>query len=186
MLKVFSLFIMVILLSSCSGSFEKNRAKLDEVYGECNNPVRNLSERKYKECLAYQRGGGESLFDLKNSFGNAFGGGNNNVVYQYSVNPYLWQAALETTNVYSLKIADNNGGLVETDWIYDSSSVDRCLIKIRILSQELVSTGVTTNFICETKINDNWIKKDQSYKEEENQITLKILNTASKLSQTQI
>jgi hypothetical protein len=185
MLKTFALFFIAILLSSCSGNFEKNRAKLDEVYGECDNPVRSLSERKYKECLAYQKGGGESLFDLENSFSNAFGGGNN-VVYQYSVNPYLWQAALETTNVYSLKIADNNGGLVETDWIYDSSSVDRCLIKIRILSQELVSNGVTTNFICETKINDNWIRKDQSYKEEENQITLKILSTASKLSQTQI
>ena len=75
-------------------------------------------------------------------------------MYLNSVNPYLWGASLEITSSYPLKIADNQGGYIETDWIYDLENLNqRCLIKIQISSNELISTGVATKFICETKKN---------------------------------
>ena len=60
---------------------------------------------------------------------------------------------------------------------------NRCLIKIRVLSTEIVSNGVVTNFICEEKINNQWSMIESNFGEEEKQITLKILSTAAELSQ---
>lgn len=177
------IFGLLLAVAGCSSNFEDNRSQLDEVYGECNNPLRPLSTRKYKECIAKERGGGESFFDLENSFNNAFGNNDSNIVYLNAVNPHLWQAALDVTKKYPLKIADNQGGLIETQWIINSGVLDsRCLIKIRVISAELVSNGVQTNFICEEKINDEWLNTNQDYSNEEKQITLKILSTASELS----
>lgn len=182
MLNIIKIFLLLVFLSSCSGKFEEKRAELDKVYGECDNPVRNLSKSKYLECLANQRANNDSFFDLQKL--SMFGGGDT-VVYQYSINPFLWNASLETTYMYPLKIADNNGGFIETDWIYDTNSNnERCLIKIRVLTQELVSNGIKTNFICETNTNGSWITSSESYQQEEKQLTLKILKLASELSET--
>lgn len=181
----FIIISMLIFYSCTGGNYEKKVAELDEIYG-CDNPVRNLSKRKYKECIAAERGNNESFFDINKSFQDAFNlGGNQNVIFQNPVNPFLWNAALETTSSYSLKIADNQGGFIETDWIYESGSPqDRCLIKIRVVSAELVSNGVVTKFICENKINDQWITDKKVYTEEEKSITLKILNTAAEISKS--
>ena len=102
-----------------------------------------MSGRKYKECIAKERAGGESLFDLTSDFNKLLGGDNNQVVYQNNINPQLWQASLEVTKKYPLKIADNQGGFIETDWIYDvNNTQQRCLIKIQVLSRDLITTGV--------------------------------------------
>ena len=112
-------------------------------------------------------------------------GGGKNVVYQYSVNPYLWNASLEVTRSYPIKIADNQGGFIETEWINEPNKENqRCLIKIRILSKELITTGVDTKFLCENKDNDIWTSDNQEYIEEEKQITLRILEIAGKLANT--
>ena len=181
------LLLSVSILSSCSNkgaTFEKNRAELDEVYGPCENPLRPLSKRKYKECIAAERAGGESFFDLQgDNLNDLFNRGGNYVV-QYNVNPYLWQAALDVTKTYPLKIADNQGGFIETNWINKPETPNnRCLIKVRVTSQELISTGISTNFICEEKFNDQWTVSNNDYIEEEKQLTLKILSTAATLSE---
>ena len=181
------LLLSVSILSSCSNegaTFDKNRAELDEVYGACDNPLRPLSKRKYKECIAAERAGGESFFDLQgDNLNDLFNRGGNYVV-QYNVNPYLWQAALDVTKTYPLKIADNQGGYIETNWINKQETPNnRCLIKVRVTSQELISTGVSTNFICEEKFNDQWTVSNNDYIEEEKQLTLKILSTAATLSE---
>ena len=99
-----------------------------------------------KECMAKQRAGGESMFDLMMTLIKLFRN-DSTVVYQNSVNPYLWNAGLEVTKTYPLKIADNQGGFIETEWIRDSSDMNqRCLIKIQITSQELITTGVKSSF----------------------------------------
>ena len=186
MFKSIKLLVFLLLFSACSGNFEKNRADLDSRLGECDNPVRPMSKYKYKECKAREMANGEAMFDLENGFNGILGNKNsNNYSVQYSVNPYLWNAALKTTSSYSLKIADNQGGLIETDWIYNADSdQERCLIKIRILSQELISNGVETNFVCEEKNNDKWVVKKEYYIEEAKQINLQILNLAAELSNT--
>ena len=50
-------------------------------------------------------------------------------------------------------------------------------------SQELISTGVSTNFICEEKFNDQWTVSNDDYIEAEKQLTIKILSTAAALSE---
>ena len=186
MLKFAYILVCSVLLYACSsGNHQSNLKKLDEYYGECDNPQRVMSGRKYKECLAKERAGGESLFDLSGDFDKLLGKNRGTVIYQNSVNPQLWQASLEVTKKYPLKIADNQGGFIETDWIYDTyDNTQRCLIKIQVLSSELITTGVKTNFICETKKIENWTPDNKEYLQESNQITLKILEVAGNLNNT--
>tara|TARA_X000000950_G_scaffold135127_1_gene168128 strand:+ start:9483 stop:10085 length:603 start_codon:yes stop_codon:yes gene_type:complete len=198
MLKTLIVLSSFIIISSCGkGNHQKNLAELDEIYGKCDNPMRanehganNKNSRKYRNCKAKEMAGGKSLFDLEESFKDAFGLGGENksdVLIMSSVNPLLWRASLDVTKDYPLKIADNQGGYIETDWIYGengSLSTNRCLIKIQILSQELISTGVNTNFICEVKDGNNWSKDENDYIQEEKQITLSVLERASDLAQS--
>ena len=183
MSKIIYFFVCLIFLYACtSGKHQDNLERLDGYYGECDNPQRVMSGRKYKECLAKERAGGESLFDLEADFDKLLGRNSGTVIYQNTVNPQLWQASLEVTKKYPLKIADNQGGFIETDWIYDSNdNQQRCLIKIQILSKELITTGVSSNFLCENKVNETWSSDNVDYIEEEKQITLKILEVAGKL-----
>ena len=156
---------------------------MDELYG-CKKPGENLSKEKYKACLAKERASGDSLFDLEGNLNDLIRG-KDNVVYQYTVNPYLWRAAIEVTNTYPLKIADNQGGYIQTEWINNTENNSiRCLIKIQVLSSELITTGVKTNFICETKKIENWTPDNKEYLEESKQITLKILEVAGNLNNT--
>ena len=186
MLKLTYLFACLIFLYACtSGKHQTNLERLDGYYGECDNPQRVMSGRKYKECLAKERAGGETLFDLEADFDKLLGRNNETVIFQNTVNKQLWQASLEVTKKYPLKIADNQGGFIETDWIYDSiDNQQRCLIKIQVLSSELITTGVKTNFICETKKIENWTPDNKEYLLESNQITLKILEVAGNLNNT--
>ncbi len=182
MFRSFLILLALFFFSSCTGTHEQNMAKLDELYG-CDNPQRILSKEKYRHCLAKQRAGGESMFDLSDGFDNLLGKNDANVVYQSSVNPFLWNAGLEVTKTYPLKIADNQGGFIETDWIYDRNNLsERCLIKIQIKSRELISTGVSTTFLCEKEHGGVWSSELNEYNEEEKQITLRILEVAGNLS----
>ena len=66
------------------------------------------------------------------------------------------------------------GRYIETDWIFDDKDTNnRCLIKIQIVSQELVSNGVETNFCVKKRIMNEWINDNQDYIEEEKQLTFK-------------
>ena len=71
---------------------------------------------------------------------------------------------MNAVKIYPLKNADNSGGYIETDWIYEENqSSSRCLIKLQVLSLELVSTGIETKIICEVKKQENWIPDKISY-----------------------
>ena len=183
MFKILSLLLTLIFIYSCSNNHQSNMANIDQTFG-CKDPHKNLSKRKMRECMAKQRAGGESFFDLSDDF-NKLIGKDSTVVYQNSVNPYLWNAGLEVTKTYPLKIADNQGGFIETEWILDSNNTNQmCLIKIQITSQELITTGVTSNFLCEIKQDDVWITDNIEYSQEEKKITLKILEIAGNLART--
>lgn len=160
--------------------------RLDQVYGECDNPMKTLSKRQYGICKDKERGGGESFFGLEEGFDEIFYGKKGQVIYSNQINQELWVASINITDNYSLKIADNNGGIIETDWIYDPvDTKKRCLIKIKILSADLVSNGVSTKFVCQNQNQDNiWITDSKDYTEEEKQLTLKILQTASSINQS--
>ena len=96
-----------------------------------------------------------------------------------AVNNSLWQGALKTFENHPIKNADFEGGYLETDWIYNNPPGERCLIKARIKSVELVSTGVEVKLLCQSKIEDTWINQNKLFLDEEKQLTLKILENAS-------
>jgi hypothetical protein len=172
-------------VQGCTGTYEKNIAELDEIYGVCDNPARNYKKgsKKWENCIARERAKGEAFFDIGGEINELIGGKNNNVVFQNNVNPDLWRGSLEVTKRYPLKIADNQGGYIETDWIYSPEIKNqRCLIKIQVLSSELTTTGVTSSFLCENKVNDIWVSDNKNYSNEEKKIILKILEIAGSLS----
>ena len=190
MIKLLGLIIISQIMVSCSGviggKHNENLEKLDKVYGYCDNPHRGLTKSsiEYKTCKRKEMAAGadgvidddagipfENLFDKKSQGGSS--------VVMANVNKDLWIGSLETLNAYSLKIADSMGGYIETDWIYSPNITDeRCAIKIKILSTELVSNGVDVNFVCSKLINNNWVLMEDDFIEEEKRLHLKILENA--------
>tara|TARA_B100000963_G_C22504402_1_gene615341 strand:+ start:139 stop:699 length:561 start_codon:yes stop_codon:yes gene_type:complete len=173
-----------LFLYSCGGKHEENQKKMKELYG-CKVPGENLSKQKYRDCLAKEQAEGERMFDLAGNLNDLIRGENSGVIYQYSVNPHLWSASIEVTKSYPLKIADSQGGFIETEWINDTdNNSQRCLIKIQVRSKELISTGVSSTFICEENLEGSWVSDNKKYLEEEKQLTLKILEIAGNLSKS--
>ena len=188
-----SLFPLIMILSSCGGGivggqYQENLAKLDDVYGYCDNPQRgyNKSSIDYKICKDKEAAAGADglndsdfsipiIDDLLNSRGS---GGN--LVYTSSVNKYLWSGSLNILSDYALKTADSNGGYLETEWIYDNQNgrEQRCIIKIQVNTIEFVSNGVETNIICQTKQNSEWKNTSEDFVNAEKQLTLAILNSS--------
>ena len=195
MLRLFVIIILSQILSSCSGfiggDFEENLEKFDKVYGYCDNPHRALRKNSiaYKNCKRKEMAAGADGIvddDATNPFAGLLNGGgqNSGAIVMANVNKDLWLGSLETLNDYSLKIADSMGGYIETDWIYSPNIDDeRCSIKVKILSTELVSNGVDVNFVCSKLINSNWVLMDDDFIEEEKRLHLKILENAQ-LSQS--
>lgn len=180
-------FPTILFLQACTGNYDKNMSKLNEIYGECDNPANSSRYKKgskrWENCKARERAQGEQLFDIRGEINDLIGGKNKNVVYQNNINPELWRGSLEVTKKYPLKIADNQGGYIETNWIYTPGIEDqRCLIKIQVLSSELITTGVTSTFLCENKVNETWVSDNVNYLDEEKKIILKILEIAGNLS----
>lgn len=180
-MKIYGLLLTLFVMVSCSGDNQKNLENLDKVYGKCDNPHRQLSDIQYTICKDKERAAGGEPFDIETSIQDLLGNLNTNPTYQNATNKYLWNGAIETTKSYPLKIADNQGGYIETDWIYSADNPnERCVIKIQVLSDELVSTGAKVKLLCQEKISENWITKQTDFSNEEKILTLKVLENAAK------
>lgn len=184
---------LIMFLTSCGGGmvggqYQENLAKLDDVYGYCDNPQRgyNKSSVEYKVCKDKEAAAGaDGLSDkdfeipiIGDLINNRRSGGN--LVYTSSVNKYLWSGSLNILSDYPLKTADSNGGYLETEWIYDNQNgrEQRCIIKIQINTIEFVSNGVETNIICQTKQNSEWKNTSEDFVNAEKQLTLAILSSS--------
>jgi len=175
------------ILLSCGSRHQENVAKLDEVYGVCDNPARILTKRQYDICKMKQRGkAGDELDidDLSTSLGDLLsdqlGLGTTIIGGSSFANRYLWQASLDVLSPFPIKIADNGGGYIETNWIidYNQSSDKRCQIKVMVRSSELVSNGLKSTLNCQNFDGENWNADGQKYPNEKKNITLKILEVA--------
>ena len=185
-------FLLIAVLSSCgqgiTGKHEENLKKLDEVYGPCDNPHRQLTKNQKQVCKDKQRAAGPdgevgepiSLTGLL----SGMDGNNNKIVYQSQVNKELWDASIIVFKSYPIKLLDFDGGVLETDWIVENNNPNkRCLIRAHITSVELLSNGVNVKIICENKSNDDWFFSNENFVNQEKKLTLKILEEATKLSQ---
>jgi uncharacterized lipoprotein len=185
--KIVLMMLISSILYGCGSKHKENVARLDEVHGVCDNPARILTKRQYEICKMKQRGsaGGElDIDDLSTSLGDLvsdqLGLGTTIVGGSSFANRYLWQASLEVLSPFPIKIADNGGGYIETDWIidYNQSSDKRCQIKVMVRSSELVSNGLKSTLNCQNFNGENWNADKKEYPNEEKNITLKILEVA--------
>jgi hypothetical protein len=188
-IKILSLLFFSLFFLNCAGTLEQDLKELDKIYGYCDNPQRNLRGNKYDTCKAKERAAGpDGKVDEKSALTfdeivEKIRGGPRETIINSTANPFLWRASLKTMSPYDLKIADNQGGFIQTEWIYkDDKPNNRCLIKIQITSIELISTGVETNIKCEDKIENSWRDDNYKYLDEEKQLILKILELANNYS----
>ena len=186
-MKWISLFLLSFLFLSCSGKHQENIAKMDQTYGKCNNPLTEGTLTQYEKriCQEKQRAAGpDGVVGEAKTFNEIIEGivnrtNEGKVVAYSSVNNSLWQGALKTFENHPIKNADFEGGYLETDWIYGNPPNERCLIKARIKTVELLSNGVETKILCQSKLEDAWINQDKLFVNEEKQLTLKILENAN-------
>ena len=184
---IFFLILVSSILLGCGSKHQENVAKLDEMHGVCDNPARILTKRQYEICKMKQRantGGDLDINDIETSLGellsDQLGLGTTIVGGSSFANRYLWQASLDVLSPFPIKIADNGGGYIETDWIieYNQNSDKRCQIKVMVRSSELVSNGLKSTLNCQNFNGENWNADKQEYPNEEKNITLKILEVA--------
>ena len=195
-LQFFVFLSIVFFLLGCSQTHQANLERLDKIHGVCDNPYRNYTKDQYYLCKIKERAQGKELRveDLEKTFGEMVAGAigrdnQNSMSTAGSFSPYnrfLWQSSLQTLSPFPLKIADNVGGYIETDWIADFNNDKnlRCQVKVFVLSAELVSNGVNTKINCQSYDGSNWIDDNQDYASEEKQITLTILKAAQEQSQS--
>ena len=194
--KILTITLLSLLLVSCGGdSFiggqhQENLKKLDEIHGYCDNPSRTDLAKKgiaYNICKDHERALGpdgdmSEKFTLGESFDNLLNKRNGeSLVLAQTINKELWNGSLKVLSNYSIKNADSSGGFIETDWIFEEQDTNnRCLIKVQIVSLELISNGVETKIVCQRLTNEKWINDNKDYIDEEKQLTLAILTEANK------
>ncbi|MFL2514770.1 MAG: DUF3576 domain-containing protein [Alphaproteobacteria bacterium] len=190
MMRFILVFSAYLVLISCSSSNQANLEKFDKVYGRCDNPHRQFSDREYNICVAQERAGSldkepisiTGIFNKKNENQSSSQGS-----FGSTINQSLWQSSLKVLTDYPLKNVDSVGGYIETEPVYDKENLSqRCTIKITILSSQLISNGIDTNIICEQKQQDLWINTNEDFSNEEKKLSLKILSEAQKLSNTNL
>ena len=186
-LSILILATIGLIVSACSveRNLDKNMSKLDELYGPCDNPHKNFTKAQLKVCRDKERASGGEPVNLEgfNVSELIRGGGSSNNSYEPTINPILWKSAIDKLDAYSLKIADFNGGYIETDWISEKQNDKRCLIKIQITSKELITSGINSKLICQNLQDDKWFNDNLTYSEESKRLTLSILENTKNFIQ---
>ena len=196
MIRSFLVLILVFSFQSCSkglfdGDIEKNLKAMDKMHGYCNNPYSTFSKKEKRICEDKERAAGPDgeigePLNITKMIEDFRSGGSNTVYQGLAVNKNLWEASLILLNQYPLDIVDSQGGFISTDWIIEKGNLNqRCLIKVNVTSQELVSTGARVKLLCEEKDGDTWYQDNISYEDEEKILILKILDIANELSVTE-
>ena len=173
MIRSLLLLILIFSLQSCSkglfdGDIEKNLKAMDKMHGYCNNPYRTFSKKEKKICEDKERAAGPDgeigePLNITKMIEDFRSGGSNTVYQGLAVNKNLWEASLILLDQYPLDIVDSQGGFISTDWIIEKGNLNqRCLIKVNVTSQELVSTGARVKLLCEEKDGDTWYQDNIS------------------------
>lgn len=95
-------------------------------------------------------------------------GASTNVDYsKISVNPYLWQASIQTLNEIPLVACDAVGGMIITDW-YTPSDInenERIKVSVYLVGKELRANGVKVTLHKQIRNNGQWqnVDADQAF-----------------------
>ncbi len=124
MIRIFLLSIVCLLTLSCNGAFKPKKVDTREV-------STNVQERARKNI---ETGRGSSLGGILNRGTN----------YEFSTANPMWRASLETLDFLPLTTVDYSGGVIITDWYFDSSasSDESIKITVRFLSNNIGSESI--------------------------------------------
>ena len=124
MIRILLLLIVCLLTFSCGGAFKPKKVDTREV-------STNAGERARKNI---ETGRGTSLKGLINR----------DTTYEFSTANPMWRASLETLDFLPLTTVDYSGGIIITDWYFDSSgsSDESIKITVRFLSNDIRSESV--------------------------------------------
>ena len=97
------------------------------------------------------------------------------------INPYLWQASLETISFMPLSSTDPFAGTIITDWYTsETSQGERCKLNIFINGKDLKTDNLKVSSFCQTLKNNQWVNMPSKPKENMKLENI-ILNEAKKI-----
>ena len=94
-----------------------------------------------------------------------FGGGDDHLakreaaeeVYQIGVNAYLWRASLETLEFMPLITADQQGGVIVTDWSSSPyNQFEKSKVDVRIVGRKLSADALKVSVFRQIKVDGQW------------------------------
>jgi len=78
-------------------------------------------------------------------------------VFQIGVNAYLWRATLDTLSFMPIKSADNNGGVILTDWkVNPSNDKERTKVDIIITGKTLSADSLDVRVYRQGATDTGW------------------------------
>lgn len=100
------------------------------------------------------------------------------------VNRFLWRASLDTVAFMPVKMADVQGGIIQTDWYQDQDQPDeRFRVNIFVISDDLRADGVRVGVFREERAGDAWNQAEASPQTADNLKTI-IIGRAEELRGT--
>ena len=101
-----------------------------------------------------------------------------------NINPYLWQAALDSVQFMPLSSTDFNGGVINTDWYMENSSANQMYkVNILIKSSELNMTSLQVRVFKKQLQDGQWVNVKSNAKLASD-LEDKILNRAREIRNT--
>lgn len=96
--------------------------------------------------------------DTQNGVSASAEGNPQAVATRLSVNPYLWQASLESLDFMPLAQADSSGGVIITDWYAPSETPDeRFKVTVYILDTDLRADALKVNVFRQVESDKGWV-----------------------------
>ena len=195
----FLLFVFLcVFVSSCNKNLSEDERKdlwskaqtTGEIYNRSGSKMPNASaDQKSKamrdaETRLTTGGGlfGNEGIDVFGIVNNRKQGGNVSASgVGMPINPYLWQASLETISFMPLSSTDPFAGTIITDWYISEANIEeRCKLNIFVKGLEFKTNNLQVLSFCQKLTNNQWVnittKKDDNIKLEN-----AILNRAKKL-----
>ena len=190
----FLLFIFLcVFVSSCNKNLSEDEKKglwskaqtTGEIYNRSGSKMPNASADQKSKAMRdaetrLTTGGG--LFGNEGIVNNREQGGNVSASgVGMPINPYLWQASLETISFMPLSSTDPFAGTIITDWYISEANIEeRCKLNIFVKGLEFKTNNLQVLSFCQKLTNNQWVnittKKDDNIKLEN-----AILNRAKKL-----
>ena len=173
MRKVLNLLLIIFIFFLCACSSNKEKKDTSELYSKAMTTKYLVKRSGTKFTSEKARESGLMERDVKTRLqtgGGMFGkdgltlGGNNNnnsfASLGMPINPFLWQASLESISFMPLASADPFAGIIISEWYNDGTKPnERCKINIFIKGVELVSDNLKATIFCQETVSNEWVDR---------------------------